>query len=86
MVDHQSNAVIIDIKNLARSSLQDFSLTISRSRTAYKFCRTIINHQPALGLTDFPTSSAFCLQVGFPKWSEWNYRNVNSNMRSAISP
>jgi len=30
-------------------------------------------YQPALGLTDFPTSSAFCLHVGFLTGSDWNY-------------
>lgn len=25
-------------------------------------------HQPALGVMDFPTSSYFCLHVGFPTW------------------
>ena len=34
---------------------------------------TITGYQPALGLTDFPTSSVFCLHVRFLTWSDWNY-------------
>jgi len=36
---------------------------------------TITGHQPALGLIDLHSRrlSVFCLYVGFPTWSQWNY-------------
>jgi len=33
----------------------------------------ITDCQLAVSQTDFPTSSIFCLHVGFPTWSDWNY-------------
>jgi len=40
---------------------------------------TITGHQPALGLTDFPTSCVFCLRVRFLSGSQcvvWSLSNV----------
>jgi len=32
------------------------------------------------GLTDFPTSSVFCLDVGFPMCSDWNYMSSSRHV------
>jgi len=45
---------------------------------------TVTGYQPALGLTDFPMSVVFGLDIGFPTGTDWNYMSGSRHVDSIL--